>query len=603
MRLPAFPLVTLSALALTSPSFSAQQVERLVEEARLEEDAVRLEFFAELAGHGTAEAFEALVDCVALMEHEVTRARAMEACAGFVGTPAETAAIDFLYEAAMDEDELPARAAARALDAFGVRASSSLQSLVARSNDEVVRALAVGTLLRLWSRGIDAERLKTVLAHARLPESGTRGQVLRELRHVPHARAAAIYPPLLADDALPAEHRAWLIADLAGRPESVLRPALERLFTEGDDEELQARALEVVLARGIAAPLDWLRHTVREARDPQLRYLAARARDRQETERGIWAGELQRFARSSDPVQRQIAARLAGSLVQEARTELLVDLLADPSLPVRVEAMQTIDRLAVTEAIPELIELLDDAGSVDRPRILATLQDLTRQTELRRADAWRRWWREHGEGFEGVPSEGARRGEHRFVSARAAGLQPGCFSVQPSGAGVVFLLDVSNWMERIVPVERDGTVVRITALELAARELEQAVDALPDGTEVGLITYGAEIEPWRTRLSGLSRGRRLDLAKHLDELIPQTEARQWEGLRAVFELEEVDTVVVIAGGEPRGSAVVDADQVLADLARWNRFRSVCFHSIALFHQSELLRELAWMTGGESVVVQ
>jgi hypothetical protein len=158
-------------------------------------------------------------------------------------------------------------------------------------------------------------------------------------------------------------------------------------------------------------------------------------------------------------------------------------------------------------------------------------------------------------------------------------------------------------MERLTPIEIDGTTARITGLEVVRRHLAAALNRLPDGTEVGLLCFDGEVRSWRPKLVKLSRRTRDEMADYLAEIVPGAGAQLYEALQASFAFPDVDTLVVFSGGEPRKSAVVDPDLILADVRRWNRFRHLTVHTVSLFVESDALRELARETKGRAVVAQ
>jgi hypothetical protein len=604
-RPPILPFLV-GALSLIAAHAPAQELNELIEEGRLELDASRADLWQDIGEFGSAEAFEALQSLVKAVRHPITRGRIAEAFSEFRATELEEDAVELLLDWALGKDLRLAITSTRSLGEFDAASAKALDRVLNRGRSDEVRAVAVGQLLDDWRSDPSAERIKLFIKYARSPESGTRGQLLRFLARVPDEQARTIYLDLIDDERLPTDSRAWLVQDLSERAEAVAGPALSELLTGKHNEQLQARALECLLDRDLKAPLQVLRKKSRTAKDPALRLLASLARDRQEEQAGAWAEEIRRWSLSSDPLEQRIAASLFSSLVQEERPEALRRLmLVSSDLVVHSELVRSVALLREAELVGILIELLDESRPALYARADRALVQLTHARFMDNAAEWQEWWQEQrASGQPILPQRDARADmfQSSWEIMREAP-DGSLFGIEPKTQGLLFVVDTSAWMERLTPIEIDGTTARITGLEVVRRHLAAALNRLPDGTEVGLLCFDGEVRSWRPKLVKLSRRTRDEMADYLAEIVPGAGAQLYEALQASFAFPDVDTLVVFSGGEPRKSAVVDPDLILADVRRWNRFRHLTVHTVSLFVESDALRELARETKGRAVVAQ
>jgi hypothetical protein len=584
----------------------AQELNELVEEARRGLDAARIEVWEEIAEVGTEAALEALESLSKSVQVPITQVRIAAAFGEFRATVVEADAITILLDWALGKHEDLAIASARALGDFDAAGAPALQRVLQRGRTDIVRAVAIGRLLDDWRPSPTAERIKLVIKLAQPPHSGKRGDILRFLARVPDELARETYPKLLDDARLSIDSRAWLIQDLAERSEAVAGPALVRFLDGKHEEGLQARAVECLLDRDLDAPLQLLRKKSREAKSDDLRFLASLARDRQEEEGGLWADELRRWSLSSDRLEQRIAARLLASINAEDRPAALRRLMESTTeVTIQTELVRSIARVRDPELVGILIELLDESRPTLYARADRALVRLTHARFMDSAAEWQEWWEEAR--ASGVPITQAIDARDRmFQSTWEIMRDPpdgSLFGIHPKAEGILFVVDTSSWMERLVPIEVDGETSRVTGLEVIRRHLAVALEWLPDGTQVGLLCFDGEIRTWRPKLVKLSRRTRKELTDHLAQVVPGAGAKLYEVLQASFDFPDVDTLVVFSGGEPRMSAVEDSDLIVADVRRWNRFRYLTIHTVSLFVESDALRELARATSGRAVVAQ
>lgn len=598
----------LSAISLIAARAPAQTLDDRFEEVRLQRDAVRLGAFVEIAELQSKEAFEVLEASLRMVELPVTRQRIYEACAEFRGSDLEEEVIDFLLEAAHGKDQLGALGAVRALGEYEASGVGALGKVLKRGRSAEVRATAVGELLAHWRPALDSKRVRLIIEQARTPYSGSRSDLLNFLKRAPHALAEELYPQLLGVKRAPIENRILLLHDLAHRPERVAAPGLLAALQGAKEVELREHALGLCLDRGVNPPLELVRELSRSAPSAELQWLAARARHRIEGDDKLWKDEIRRFSLSSKLVEQKIAASLLDDLDPALQVDALTSLLrAGNPLAARTAALDAVARMKDPRLIDVVIESLSEKDRIYFARARHLLIDLTRREDLKSAREWRVWWRKEEDGFAPLP---ARDDYNLWRFQTTWSLMRGkpdgsLYGLNPETEAVVFVVDTSTDMQRLIPVElAEDDIVRMTSLELARRHLEAALDALPDGTEVGLVTFDGEVHTWKCKLMPLNRRTRATLIGELTSKLAFREGAQlYEALAAAFQFPDIDTVVVLASSRPSRSSVTAPDLILADVRRWNRFRHLTVHSVALHRESALLEELARETGGRTVLAQ
>lgn len=604
-RPPILPFLV-GALSLVAAHAPAQELHELIDEARLGLDGARAGVWEDIASAGTEDALEVLESLAKAVQLPVTHARIASAYAEFRATEMESEAIARLLDWALDKEEKRALASARALGEFDALAEKPLTRILDRGRSEQVRAVALGGLLDTWRADPNAKRIKLFIKHARSPESGTRGALLRFLARVPSEQARDIYFDLIDDARLPIESRALLIRDLAERAEAVAGPALAELLTGKHDADLQAHALQCMLDRDLAAPLAELRQLSRSAKSDDVRFLAALARDRQESDPGRWQEELRLYSLSSETIEQRIAARLLETLPLEQRVQAMRRLMsASSDLVVHSELVRVVLRTRDPELVDVLIELLDESQVDLYARSERALVELSQARFMRSAADWQEWWADQRASGRPIQFGNGLHGR-MFQSSWEIMRNPPdgtLFGIEPKAQSILFVIDTSTWMQRLTPIEIDGTTARVTGLEVIRRHLSASLNRLPDGTRVGVICFDAEVRAWKPKLVKLSRRSRGEIDAYLGQLVPAAGAQLYEALQASFDFPDVDTLVVFSGGEPRMSAVEDPELIVADVRRWNRFRHLTVHTVSLFVESDALRELARETSGRAVVAQ
>ena len=134
---------------------------------------------------------------------------------------------------------------------------------------------------------------------------------------------------------------------------------------------------------------------------------------------------------------------------------------------------------------------------------------------------------------------------------------------------VVFVIDVSrsmSWNGR---------------LDIARRELIQAIEHLPARTRFSIISFSDAAWTWSDRLLPATPETVRKAVRYVERLEPTSGTNSFEALRAALADEEVDSIYFLSDGYPSMGAVTDPDEILAQVREMNRWRRVRIHAIAM----------------------
>jgi von Willebrand factor type A domain/HEAT repeats len=255
---------------------------------------------------------------------------------------------------------------------------------------------------------------------------------------------------------------------------------------------------------------------------------------------------------------RDAAARALGMLGSDRATGPLVRALGDDDPRVVESAATALSLLETPEAIDPLVTRLEQAV-VDDLRVADTiaraLNRITGKAFGPFPDAWRRWWDTVKDRPFVKPAQDDDPSGHTVAGPRYYG-----FPVRSSK--VVFVIDVSRsmgWNER----------------------LDTAKEGLPETTRFNIVTYSDTAVAWRTELTKATRGKVKSALSFVDRLQPVNGTNTYDALRLALRSAEVDTIFFLSDGTPSVGDEIDPERILAEVRRWNRYRRVRIHTLAL----------------------
>nr|MDJ0523519.1 HEAT repeat domain-containing protein [Planctomycetota bacterium] len=381
---------------------------------------------------------------------------------------------------------------------------------------------------------------------------------------------------------------------LAAVPERRVTQALLKRAKREKDADVKPLLLEALGDHGDDIALGLLLKTAKSRRKNEARRAAIRALARlgfhRPKVRTYLLGLLE--ARSwEDRILALDAAKAAGDPGLASKVLLS---LTHERWQVRLAAVEALDALRAAQTIEPLIARLE-AEEEERVRdaIATTLFRLTGQNLYDDAAIWKRWWAEHGKGFE-IPTEIPQPPEQH------AGTQAGFYGIPVKSERVIFVIDQSGSMSAAgEPAGDDGKPGR-NRLDVAVREVLGAIGKLKNRARVNVIFFHSTIHPWQDKLRKLGTATRRQLRKDLESKKPTGGTNLYDGLERALQSKDVDTIFLLSDGVPGAGKYVATPDILRAVRRENQTRRVAIHCVSIGMDSELLRRLAAENGGRYV---
>lgn len=412
----------------------------------------------------------------------------------------------------------------------------------------LLRRLAADALMRTDSPSVRSWLQDTVLSRPYREED--------LLRHIVAARAIANTGDLSAVDPL---------RRLAAAPDPILRAEAARaLATLGKKDG--ADALIALLGDG--------------NQNVRLEALKGLSRWSERLEARLEA-TVDGSSSPEEELDRDFAEFLSTQRTTAARAAL-----SDSDWASRLLGAEILGRRMDPESVPLLLQALLAEGTDNpaaRRRVRTALREslvaLTgKEIPSTRPEDWMAWWEEARSSFqiddvlhEVLPEQGPR-----------------FFGLPIETDVVCFIIDISGSMGR--PAFGDGEPTRFF---LAAREVAKCLKDLPPGTRANLVVFSDSVSAFRPAPVPLDAGTVAGMIAFLDGVEPAGGTDLYAALDQVIGLAEplaaeagaddldLDTVVLLSDGVPSRGAVLDADELLGQVAEANLRRRIAIHTVAV----------------------
>jgi len=300
---------------------------------------------------------------------------------------------------------------------------------------------------------------------------------------------------------------------------------------------------------------------------------------------------------------------------------LLEKLILDESWHVKSHAAAAMARLRLREAIPVLIERLEAEAGRLRTDYQEALISLTGEDFNTNAELWRRWWKDHAEGFVVPPIEEVERKVSQEAKDRVGTT---FFGIATESERVLFVLDLSGSMEfSMVPrdnpdddpnkpydMPRDGEHSRLDEAKIA---LNKAIGGTEEGATFNVVFYASDVWTWQDSLVEMTDKTRSDALRMIEELQGVGATNIYGALSTALELAgatsgdewhepEIDTIFFLSDGRASVGITTDPDEILGHVRDLNESTGIVIHTIGLSGAQDayLLRSLAEQNGGKYV---
>lgn len=278
------------------------------------------------------------------------------------------------------------------------------------------------------------------------------------------------------------------------------------------------------------------------------------------------------------------------ALLSEKIFALSSSALADADWRVRLQAAENLGGLRSRESVEALIAAAGDARPVVAHAVRASLARLTGQG-WNKPEQWKRWWEGERDGFDPAvppPPRPVVSEEERTVTVRYNDLPV-------ESDHVAFLVDVSGEMKaRLKSVEG-------TKGEAAYAELARVLGLLEGRLVFNVYAYDTLAPAFTEGPVALDARTAKRALAFVADAHPRGAKDIWNALLTALADTELDTLYLLASGEPEIGLYVHHNRVTEHLKELQRFHKVVVHGVAYTDSdwyAEQIEEICKATGGE-----
>lgn len=363
---------------------------------------------------------------------------------------------------------------------------------------------------------------------------------------------------------------------------------------------------------------------------------------------GDKAGTAALVANLKGPESIVVAASDALALVRdEAAVEALIGNLKGGTWRTQVAAIDALELIRDKRAIAPLIDYLTNAEGKPREDAKNALQRISGRTFGMNPADWVSWWKDNEATFK-VPTEAelakveAKEKEVNDAYGRKHKVVE-YHRIKTYSKRLLFVIDVSASMSHIIKVKRgyDAVDQKFQAspkIDLARHELKSVLKTLDKDTWFNVVAFETEIRPWKKEpvqasattiaeaVQWVERQKPLDGTQERSSLPRDSNGwilgrtNTYGALKYVFgrplkpgagvtgnprPAGNSDTVFFLTDGEPTEGETTNLDEILADVAQWNKTAKLTIHTIGMSESTglrTLLDGIARQTGGKCVFV-
>ena len=409
-----------------------------------------------------------------------------------------------------------------------------------------------------------------------------------------------------------------------------------------DDADNRRLALDVLVDHRAAAAVPELESMLKAGKHPELvQPIVAGATAILKDTPGwaAWEARLVELARGPADEARRAALAELSARRDPAHFELFVASLSHPDWSTRFLSLGHLERAMTKPGLSAIVAQMErePPGTRMNAECEAALQRLSGGMNLGdRGEDWAAWWRNNEAAFT-FPTAPASGTRERLPQRSDTTVRPRFYGIEVQSQRVCFVVDISGSMRDATEQDGSGATTRI---DVARRELDAIIGALPPGSLFNIIAFEARVEAWLDGIGDLpgagdarNRGRAAgggsrdgraaeagtspaQEAKATEEQRKRDEAlrakaRAWiarleadggtnihDALELAFEDPLVDTIFFLTDGEPSVGKRIDPGEIRRAVQRWNATRRVRIHTIAIGAEFPLVKELAQDSGGQ-----
>jgi Mg-chelatase subunit ChlD len=321
---------------------------------------------------------------------------------------------------------------------------------------------------------------------------------------------------------------------------------------------------------------------------------AVLASERQETQQRLGKFLDNYLAKSKDAPA--VIGAVADEFGMQADEQALVSLknLSEKrcfttTFPCRRATVQAMTHIQRPEAITTLLAVMPKVDGEVRGDVIRCLEDVSGEHFGLDLKAWQAWWKEHAQGFE-FPARAAQAPAGNPVGGKpvadnppanaAVRNAPGNAARQPESPSVTMYYGMPIYARRVVFVVDISGSMFGPRLAAAKRELTNAINGLPENTELGVVAFSSQVNVWQRDLVRATPAAKQDAAAFVYNLAAGGRTAAFDALDTAFRY-DAEAVFFLSDGEPNGGKIVVPAAIVATISRVNRARRVSIYTIGI----------------------
>ncbi len=324
-----------------------------------------------------------------------------------------------------------------------------------------------------------------------------------------------------------------------------------------------------------------------------------------------WLERLETYTSHESDYLRNASLAEIARLSRSNSVELMKERLGHPVWSTRMIALRSLAKRRDPSLLQPIVDQMQNEVGLMQLNFGDVLFDLTGQPFGRRAETWARWLKDQGGKPQLMsPAEveklRAAEADRRLKEISTADIDRGAplfFGIRIVSERVLFIIDVSGSMSEPL---RPKTVSekRETRMEVAKRELTDAISGLPDGAVFNIAPFSGSVMTWQED-GGVPANEetRTDAQDWIALLDALGGTNLYDALQYAFDDPDVDTIYLLSDGEPSVGDLIDPQLIRDDIAERNKNRGIEIHTIAIGTGLQVLEWLAEDSGGSYFEVQ
>jgi hypothetical protein len=273
--------------------------------------------------------------------------------------------------------------------------------------------------------------------------------------------------------------------------------------------------------------------------------------------------------RQSDFRQKVLILDAFGKRQEAATLKAILEQLEDRIPQIQVAAIQAAAARRAKEAIPPLIDLLEETWELRDRTWFETRAALLRITgqDFDAIEDWKKFWEASGATFD--PEKVGKEEGPTKVAVKRTEDSVEFFGSEIFSRNLVFVIDVSGSMIMYDDVtgsrdpEKEGQ-----RLHRARQQLIQALRKLKRGTLFNIITFSDKILPWQKKLRPAGSSSVASAIKFVSNFQARGATHTDDALKEAFKDLSVDTIVLLTDGAPMRADDRNAQSLIQKIVDW-----------------------------------